>query len=150
MRWAVEQDYDQLLQLMANAIEADPSPYTLEQRRAWRSRLLTGSSWNDRLRDQAVLLAEDADGPLGFMSLKPDGYIDLAYIRSKGRGRGLFRALYTQIENRAREDGLTLLSTHASLAAEGPFRSMGFSIGDWETVTINGENLRRAAMEKRL
>jgi putative acetyltransferase len=63
---------------------------------------------------------------------------------------GWFRKLFEGIERRARDIGETRLHTHASLAAEGPFKSVGFHVTERETVALNGQSLRRAAMEKPL
>ncbi|MEL6688512.1 MAG: GNAT family N-acetyltransferase [Pseudomonadota bacterium] len=150
MRWAVEQDYDDLAEIMFAAIHATPSPYSEAERAAWRTVSPSGEEWNNRLLEQAVIIAEVGPKPLGFMSLRNDGYIDLAFILAEARGQGLFRQLYAQLENKARKDGMSHLTTHASLSAEGPFLSVGFVITDFEAVIVGGQTLRRTAMEKHI
>lgn len=149
-RKAAPSDYDALGQLMFDAIHAEPSPYSLAERKAWRADPYSGSDWHQRLSDQTVFMAEDRDGPVGFLSLTPEGYVDLGYILPRGRGQGVFRSLYERLETDAKKTGLSRLSTHASLAAEGPFLAMGFDVTKRETVEIDRQSLRRSAMEKSL
>lgn len=148
LRWATHDDYDALGRLMFEAIHAEPSPYSAAERRAWRSEPYAGSDWTVRLSAQRVLIAEDTDGSVGFLTLRTDGYIDLGYILLRGRGHGWFRKLHDRLERQARTDGLERLFTHASLAAERPFVAMGYSVTEREAVELNGEQLRRVAMEK--
>ncbi len=135
---------------MFEAIHAEPSPYSEAERMAWRAEPYAGADWHARLDEHKVLIIDDSEGPVGFATLTPGGYIDLAYMLPRGRGQGLFRKLYERLETEAHRMGLSRLSTHASLAAEGPFEAMGFTVTEYETVEIKGEQLRRAAMEKPL
>ncbi|GLQ21114.1 GNAT family N-acetyltransferase [Algimonas porphyrae] len=150
IRSAKADDYDALGQLMFNAIHVDPSPYTKTERLAWRRAPHAGAEWYARLEEQHVFIAEDANGPVGFLTLAPDGYVDLAYMLPRGRGRGVFRQLHNCLEDAAQRNGTSRLYTHASLSAEGPFKAMGYRVTEREIVSLNGEQLRRAAMEKSL
>ena len=150
-RLADEGDFDALGRLMFDSVHADPSPYTVAQRQAWVSEPKSGPYWDDRLSHQTVWLGE-SDGQIdGFMSLVEDtGYIDLAFIRSEARGRGLFRKLYRNIEDAARAAGRNRVWTHASLMAEPGFSRMGFSRIEREEITMLDQVLVRFLMEKRL
>lgn len=150
LRWASPCDDDALGWLMFEAIHAEPSPYSVAERRAWRSEPHSGPEWSERLSAQSVLIAEDAQGPVGFLTLRPDGYLDLGYLLPRGRGRGLFRQLHERIEAEARARGLTRLFTHASLGAEGPFLAMGYVVTEREVVDRHGQRLHRCAMERAL
>jgi len=148
MRWAEPTDYDALGQLMFDAIHSAPSPYSEAEQNAWRAEPYAGSDWHARLAAKHVLIAEDRGTPVGFLTVETGGYVDLGYILPRARGRGWFRKLFEGIERRARIMGETRLHTHASLAAEGPFKSVGFHVAERETIALNGQSLRRAAMEK--
>ncbi len=95
-------------------------------------------------------MAEVEGAVVGFMSIEPGGYIDLAFIRPEHWGRGLFRQMFDLVEAHARGAGEARLWTHASLTAQPAFRAMGFSTIHHETVARNGESLQRAKMEKTL
>jgi putative acetyltransferase len=146
----VPSDDSILADIMFDAVRNGPSKYTEAQRIAWVPARREGQSWRERLNDQEIVIAEQDDEPVGFMSLASAGYIDFAYIRPSARGCGLFRELFKRIEGRARAKGLDLLWVHASLAAQPGFDAVGFSVRHREVVAMGSENLERFEMEKRL
>lgn len=150
LRWAIESDYDALGRLMLDAVREGESLYSQTQRRAWAPAPRSGEAWRTRLAAQHVVIAEGDSAAQGFMSIAANGYIDFAYIRPAFQRTGLFRRLFDHIEAKARDMGLTLLSTHASLMAQPAFAAMGFTIIQRETVALNGVTLDRFEMEKRL
>jgi putative acetyltransferase len=149
-RWAVPSDDAILADIMFDAVRNGPSKYSEPQRAAWVPRRREGQPWRDRLAGQDIVVAEQNDHPVGFMSLAPGGYIDFAYIRPVAQGCGLFRAMFERIEARAREQGLCALWVHASLAAQPAFSAVEFSIKHQEDVVLGTETLNRFKMEKPL
>lgn len=136
---------------MYRAVRDGGSPYTQAQRAAWMPAPRSGKEWEERLGQQYVLIGQDsAKKTQGFMSLRPDGYVDFAYILHSARGQGLFGHLYGRIETRARQRSINNLSTHASLMAMPAFASVGFTNPEPETVSADGQPLKRFAMRKRL
>lgn len=150
IRQAQPADHAALGQVMYEAIHATPSPYTARERSAWLPAPNLGPAWSARLASQYVLLAEDASAPVGLASLTTEGHIDLAFLLPSARGTGLFRRLIDGLEAEAQRQGHRRLHTHASLAAEGPFRTLGFTDIARETVQRGGAGLRRVTMEKPL
>ncbi|MFZ5964953.1 GNAT family N-acetyltransferase [Thalassococcus sp. BH17M4-6] len=151
LRPAMPADFAALGQVMFDAIRTGPCPYSEAQRAAWCPEPPGGDGWDDRLAQQAlVMLVEDAAGPAGFMTLRGDGYIDLAFLLPRARGQGQFRQLFTAVEAKALDLGMAKLETHASLMAEAPFAKMGFAVVTREEVERAGQRLRRAQMRKPL
>jgi putative acetyltransferase len=151
--WEVSQgfrsDFAALGELMYLAVHDGDSPYTQAQRRAWISAPRSGVEWEIRLGAQYVLIGKDGDkNTQGFMSLRPDGYVDFAYILHNARGLGLFRRLYLSLEARAQKQGIKNLSTHASLMAMPAFARVGFMNPVPESVKAHGQSLKRFAMSK--
>jgi putative acetyltransferase len=146
-RWGQEDDYSALGQVMYDAARLGDSRYTEQQRAAWVPKPRSDEKWVARLRQQHVLLAENQQGILGFLSLAAGGYIDFAYIRPQAQGTGLFRQLFARILDRARAQAEPRLWVHASLMAEPAFRAVGFSVREREVVAIGQEQLQRAVME---
>lgn len=148
-------DFSGLGEIMYKAVRQGSSPYTQTQRQAWMPRPRQGAEWNERLAAQYVLKAEADAAPrdealIGFMSLRPDGYVDFAYILPEARGQGLFRTLFAAIENEAVARGLEQLTTHASLMAQPAFKAVGFETAGKETVEIDSVKLDRFEMSKNL
>ncbi|MEM7460899.1 MAG: GNAT family N-acetyltransferase [Pseudomonadota bacterium] len=149
-RAASAADYDALGALIFDAIHHGPTQYTKAQSRAWAPAPKSGPDWHARLATQHVIVAERGGDLLGFMSIDQNGYIDFAYIRPTAQGSGLFRRLFSAIRTKADAEGMTELSTHASLMAQPAFAAMGFTIDFHETVDVDGQSLPRARMIKTL
>ena len=149
-RPAVLSDYDALGAVMFDAIHNGPTKYTAAQSDAWAPVPRSGPDWAARLAEQHIVVAEQGAEIAGFMSIKPGGYVDFAYIRPSAQGTGLFRKLFETVLDQAHAQGETELSTHASLMAQPAFAAMGFEIDHHETVEVSGQSLARARMIKRL
>lgn len=150
IRRAQAQDADALGEVMFDAIHKGVSKYTEAQRAAWQSTPNSGAKWAERLAEQDVWLAEEAGTALAFLTLRTDGYVDMAFVRGEAQGRGLFRRLYQKLERSALDAGHRRLWTHASLMAQPAFLAVGFRVIRHESVARLGETLDRAEMEKAL
>ena len=150
IRWSVDRDADMLALVFHAAVRDGPSPYSDSQRQAWSPEPRSGAPWSARLAALETAVAEEDGALLGFMSLEPPDYIDLAFILPEARGRGLFRALYDAIEARAIDLGAARLRVHASLMAEPAFQAMGFRVIQRERIERACQMLPRADMEKLL
>lgn len=150
LRWGSAADTAALAQVFYRAVRMGPSPYSEAQRVAWMSAPPDAATFATRLASCHIAVGYNVDGPVGFMAMTDSGYIDLVFIEPEARGRGLFRKLYDMIEARAREDGISRLWAHASLAAEPAFAAVGFSVIQRQTVERAGVALPRAEMEKLL
>lgn len=148
IRWASPQDHDALGRIMFDAIHGGDSPYTADQRRAWLPAPNAGASWSGRLSAQRVAVAEAEGTPVGFMTLRGDGCIDLAFLLPAHRGKGLFRALFKIIEIEARAQDMDQIWTNASLMAEGPFQAAGFVTERIDYVARGNQTLTRYRMHK--
>ena len=150
LRPAGPDDYDTLGEVMFDAIHNGPTKYTEAESNAWAPAPRQGPDWAERLSQKTVVLAEQGEVILGFMSIEPGGYVDFAYIRPEGQDSGLFRKLFNAVELHAKAAKKTTLSTHASLMAQPAFAAMGFVVDFHETVEVGGEKLSRAQMTKSL
>lgn len=151
--WATPTDFDDLGDIVFDAVRNGPSKYTEAQRAAWvPERPSTGSGvgeeWAARLKGQVIAIARDETRFVGFMTLAPEGYIDFAFIRPEAQGSGLFRRLFNMIEDKARSQNEPRLWAHASLMAEPAFAAVGFVVVERQLVQIGDESLKRAMMEK--
>lgn len=150
LNWATSTDYDDLGDIVFDAVRNGPSKYTQSQSAAWVPVRRGGPEWAERLKGQVIAIARDATRATGFMSLAAQGYIDFAFIRPEAQGTGLFRRLFIMIEDKARSQKEPRLWTHASLMAEPAFAAVGFSVLEREVVELGDEILARAKMEKAL
>lgn len=150
IRRASPRDFDALGEVFHIAVREGATAYSAAQRIAWSPAPRAGEAWQSQLAAQAVWMAETRGNALGFLTLRPDGYVDLAYIRPDAQGQGLFRQMFNELEAEARRLALPRLWTDASVHAKAPFESVGFTVIAPETVMRNGEAFKRFQMEKTL
>lgn len=148
--WATSADSDEIADAMFDAVRNGASRYSEAQRAAWVPAPRGGDEWDARLARQDIAVARHRQRIVGFMSLEVGGYIDFAFIRPECQGSGLFRELFTQIENKGRAQGEIRLWVHASLMAEPAFSAVGFTVTERQVVQIGHEHFQRAEMHKML
>ena len=130
--------------------EGASARYDPVQVAAWSPEAPAGEIWAERLGAAETVVAEDKGRLLGFMTVNPDGYLDLAFVLPEAMGQGVADAIYAVLETRARAKGVGRLSTQASLLAEPFFARQGWSVLRYQEVEIGGVILKNAWMEKPL
>lgn len=124
--------------------------YDTAQRRAWAPRVPESAAWRERLGDQTGFVAERNGAPVGFMTLRADGRIDLAFVAPDAIGQGVAKALYDEILREATRADMSRLHAEASLMARPFFERQGWIVLAPETVVRDGVSIPRFRMEKRL
>lgn len=124
--------------------------YTPEQRVAWAGPSSNPSGWRERLRDVDGFMAELNGTPVGFMTIDPSGYIDLAFVSSSASGKGVGWLLYRAIEKRAEQLSIIRLTTEASKKAKPFFERQGWVVKREQVVLKHDVPLTNFEMEKRL
>ncbi len=121
--------------------------YDADQRAAWAPSAQPDLSKPDKLLDQWCWIAEGAEGGvIGFMSLRRDGYLDVAFVLPEAQGTGVANALLDALIARARAEGLTRLTVHASHLARRFFAKHGWQVDHAEAHPARGQTLERFAM----
>jgi putative acetyltransferase len=144
-------DLEELQRLFVGSVtEVCSIDYDNEQVAAWASGVENKQRWNDILTQQVVIVAQDGGRIAGFFSLADGHYIDLFYIHKDYQRRGVATRLYTEVENEAKHQGRTVLTSEVSKTARGFFERMGFTVLQEQTVRIKGVGLVNYRMEKRL
>jgi putative acetyltransferase len=126
------------------------SRYDGVQRHAWAPRIPDTDTWLDRLRSQTVFVAEVNGAIAGFMAMKGDGCIDLAYVAPEAMGRGIGKELYDAVLADAVRKDLSRLYAEASHIARPFFERQGWSVVAPQTVQRGGVSIPNFMMEKRL
>ncbi|MDJ0628620.1 MAG: GNAT family N-acetyltransferase [Rhodobacter sp.] len=127
--------------------EGARSRYSDEQRRAWAPEQPDPQTWARRLEGLITVVAVAGGRPVGFMSLRPDGYLDLAFVLPKAMGRGVADALYQDLVAEARQRGIVTLTTEASHLARPFFLRQGWRLVSANTVARGDVKLMNFLME---
>ena len=142
-----EEDPALCARLYFEAVRKGGGPhYNNEQRIAWAPEVPSDAAWSERIRTGYTLIAERDERPVGFMVLATDGSIDLAFVLAEERGKGVSSALYDALLREAIEQGLTQLTTHASLFFRPFLERRGWEVVETEHVERHGSTLVRFAM----
>jgi len=144
-------DAGALAQIFFDAVRLGAAPkYTAAELAAWAPERPSAASWGQRLDGLTTVAAENSSGLLGFMSLRSDGYLDLAFVRPDCRGTGVAAALHSEILTEAHARHLHRLTTEASRMARPFFLRMGWHLIAAQTVQRNGQSIENFRMAKSL
>lgn len=151
VRSFVPDDAEALGEVFYRAVrEGAAHRYSAAQVEAWSPKPPSGDAWRARLAEAETVVADSADGPVGFMTLDAKGYLDLAFVVPEAMGAGVSDAIYAVLEGRARSLGIAVLTTQASLLAEPFFARQGWAVTRRQDIEIGGVVLKNAWMEKTL
>lgn len=129
-----------------------PKDYTREQVEAWAALGPSAAQIEARSRDGRITLVavDDADRPVAFGDLEPDGHIAYLYCAPEAAGQGVAAALYDRLERTARDRGIKQLHAQASEAARRFFLAKGFAVVARRDFEISGVPIHNYAVEKPL
>jgi len=106
--------------------------------------------WQKRFEEYITLVAEIDTIIVGFADMTKAGYLDHLYVHKEYQAQGVAYALFKHLETIAQENGLTKITTHASINAMPLARRVGFVIVKKETISRHGVAIDRYDMEKPL
>jgi putative acetyltransferase len=95
-------------------MEGTAPQLTEAEREAWAWSSEPDLDEPDKLLDQWCWIADEDGRPTGFMSLCPDGLLDMAFVIPEVMGKGTAAALYDALIAKARAEGLPRLTVLAS------------------------------------
>ena len=128
----------------------DSAVYSKAQQHAWAPYPIDYAKWQQRLALKKPWLAFADSQLCGFIELDADGHIDCLYVHPQHQGCGVARALYQQLEQQAKLQGISRLTVEASKLAQPFFRQQGFNTL-WQNLVQRGEQqLVNFSMEKYL
>ncbi|MED5431410.1 MAG: GNAT family N-acetyltransferase [Pseudomonadota bacterium] len=142
-------DMSHLLDVFREAIQVNAAnDYNQQQRDAW-SHAQSHDSLISVLSEGDTVVAEWDDKLVGFAHRIRD-YINMVFVHPDASRVGIATLLYQHLEDGARIDGITELTTHASLTAHDFFAYMGFTSEGQEQAERDGVPLTRHRMRKSL
>lgn len=144
-------DTPDIVKLFRDAVHAiNIQHYTPEQVAVWAPEDIDIQKWQQKLENMFTFIAEIDGKIVGFADITAEGYFDHLYIHKDYRGGSVALRLFKTIENKARELGLTKITTDCSITAKKPAERMGFVVIKEQTVMRKGVALINYAMEKKL
>lgn len=124
--------------------------YSEGERAAWAASPEPDLTQPDKLLDQWAWVSEAAGQVTGFMSLRRDGYLDMAFVLPEVMGKGVAAALYGAVLDRAMAERFPRITVHASHLFRRFLLRRGWVVDEVEDVTLGAESLRRFCMSLEL
>lgn len=127
LRKATLEDTEDLARVHRESIrELCAAHYSADQIRTWTG-VLKPEIYAPALEAKVFLVAESDQGILGLGMLDLEtAEISAIYLAPRAAGQGLGRSILQELERTASAQGLDRLTVHATLNAEGFYRSQGY------------------------
>ncbi len=129
-------------------ISIDEKVYTSEQKRAWASQAWDNKNFNLSLKEGKGWLIYEKEKIIAFASRYPKNRVSLLYCKGDSQRRGYGTKLLQKIEKEAVKEGLTYLTTEASLISYKLFLKNSWKIIRKEKIIIKNITFERYKMIK--
>lgn len=147
-------DLTELQKLFLDTVnEICKADYNDDQIEAWTSDTKSNANrlrWIDTLTRQFVLVAQQHNNIIGFVTLDNGNYIDFLYIHKNHQRQGIADSLYKNIEIEAKREKQTVLTYDVSKTARPFFEKVGFEVIKKQTVVRQGVELTNFKMKKEI
>ena len=125
--------------------------YSEAQCQAWWPAVPAPDVWAKRLDGLDSMVSEVDGTVVGFIALNlGKALVDFAYVHPDHSRAGHATALYAVMEGRARQAGMSRLTTEASRLAEPFFIAQGWKVEAYQEVERRGVTIPNARMSKDL
>ena len=142
-------DVDIIRQLFQETIETvNQKDYNAAQIRIWAAGAQRIANWQQKVREQYFIIAEQDDIIIGFASIETNGYIDFMYIHKDYQNQGIATSLLKDLESKAISIALAKVWANVSITARPFFKKRGFQITNISVKVIDNIEFENAVMEK--
>ena len=142
-------DVDIIRQLFQETIETvNQKDYNAAQIRIWAAGAQRIANWQQKVREQYFIIAEQDDIIIGFASIETNGYIDFMYIHKDYQNQGIATSLLKDLESKAISIALAKVWANVSITARPFFKKRGFEITNISIKRIDNIEFENAVMEK--
>ena len=131
-------------------ISIDERIYSQEQKRAWASQAWENNAFESSILGGKGWLINKNDKIIAFGIRYPSNRIALLYCKGDSQRKGYGTKLLHKLEEEANEEGLSFLTTEASLISYSLFLRNKWEIIRKEKITINNIIFERYKMIKNL
>ena len=129
-------------------ISIDERIYSQQQKRAWASQAWENNNFDLSINEGKGWLIYDDKKIIAFATRFPDNRIALLYCKGDSQRKGYGTILLHKLENEAKDEGLTTISTEASLISYKLFLKNKWDIIRKEKIIIKNIIFERYKMKK--
>ena len=149
LRQITTKDQLELKKVYFDSIQSlDEQLYSHGQKRAWSSQAWNNPNFDKSITEGKGLVLIEKGIIIAFATRYPKNRISLFYCKTKFQRKGCGSKLLHKIEEQAKKEGLSYLSTEASLISYKLFIKHNWKIIRKEKVNINNYFFERYRMSK--
>lgn len=138
-------DLKMLVKLFYDTVHfVNSKDYSKKQVDVWASKTLDLVKWDQSLKEHYSLVALIDGKIVGFGDIDQTGYLDRLYVHYQYQGKGIAKAICSQLEKSVNGK----ITVHASITAKGFFEHRGYQVIKKQEVKRQGISLVNYVMEK--
>lgn len=149
IRNATINDIHEIIQLFYDTVTTvNLHDYNPEQINVWAAARNNTGLWEEKVREQLFVFAEENGIMMGFASLENDGCLDMLYVHKDYQHQGVATRLLKYLELRAREMDLEEIYSDVSITAQPFLKSRGYVVTRENRKKVQGIEFVNAIMRK--
>lgn len=138
-------DLKMLVKLFYDTVHfVNSKDYSKKQVDVWASKTFDLVKWDQSLKEHYSLVALIDGKIVGFGDIDQTGYLDRLYVHYQYQGKGIAKAICSQLEKSVNGK----ITVHASITAKGFFEHRGYQVIKKQEVKRQGISLVNYVMEK--
>lgn len=152
LRALTEADIPEIQELFRNTVlNVNIRDYTEEEVNDWASCMEDENVVKELLDANCFIAAIDGNSKIiGFSSMNEEGYMHSMFVHKDWQGRGVATQLLSEVENKAREYGVSVITSDVSLTARTFFESNGYEVIRIQRQRANRLEMANFLMKKAL
>jgi putative acetyltransferase len=146
-----KRDTEAIIKLFKETIiKINRKDYSKDQVETWANSSATLEEWDNRLKNSITYVVVIDHKIVGFGNLTANGEIDLLYTHKNFQGQGIGAAIVEKLENDAKMNDLTEMTTEASITAKRFFESKGYVVLKQQIKKFKGTEFINYIMKKKI
>lgn len=152
LRALTEADIPEIQELFRNTVlNVNIRDYTEEEVNDWASCMKDENVVKELLDANCFIAAIDGNSKIiGFSSMNEEGYMHSMFVHKDWQGRGVATQLLSEVENKAREYGVSVITSDVSLTARTFFERNGYEVIRIQRQRANRLEMANFLMKKAL
>lgn len=152
LRALTEADIPEIQELFRNTVlNVNIRDYTEEEVNDWASCMEDENVVKELLDANCFIAAIDGNSKIiGFSSMNEEGYMHSMFVHKDWQGRGVATQLLSEVENKAREYGVSVITSDVCLTARTFFERNGYEVIRIQRQRANRLEMANFLMKKAL
>lgn len=142
-------DCQEIIKLFYETVHSiNSKDYTEKQLKVWAPKDIDLDLWDKSFMKNYTIVSTINDTIVGFGDLSISGYLDRIFVHKDYQNKGIAKKIVKELERHAKDIGLNIITTEASITAKTFFQKQGYHIIKEQQVERKGEVLINYKMKK--